>query len=171
MVARWILEFCSISVCAILFWAWMYCGPLLCVWNCLRLGTYSVILLQLNMIVTFVLIILVFSSSTKIPYSFSTSKSVQIVLKHKRTHNYFAFPFMSLIQKRSGDGRSAWLHESWTVTRNLSQSQAELKLKEVSMIKKHDTIFVVILFLKPMLRSLPVFEKIKNKNFSLTSIK
>ena len=57
------------------------------------------------------------------------------------------------------------------MTRNLSQSQAELKLKEVSMIKKHDTIFVVILFLKPMLRSLPVFEKIKKKNFSLTSIK
>ena len=47
------------------------------------------------------------------------------------------------------------------MTRNLSQSQAELKLKEVSMIKKHDTIFVVILFLKPMLRSLPVFEKVK----------
>ena len=57
------------------------------------------------------------------------------------------------------------------MTRNLSQSQAELKLKEVSMIKKHDTIFVVILSLKPMLRSLPVFEKVKKKNFSLTSIK
>ena len=57
------------------------------------------------------------------------------------------------------------------MTRKLSQSEAELKLKEVSMFKKHDTIFVVILFLKPMFRSLPVFEKIKNKNFSLTSIK
>ena len=75
-----------------------------------------------------------------------STKSAQIVLKHKRTHNYFAFPFMSLIQKRSGDGRSAWLHESWTVTRNLSQSEDELKLKEVSMIKMNDIIFVFILF-------------------------
>lgn len=71
---------------------------------------------------------------------------LKIVFSNMSVLTTISFCFISMIRKRSGEGRFALLHESWNVTKNSNQSKAEVKLKEVFMIsknKEHASITVI----------------------------